>query len=518
MTGDAFRPDAAAARLALRGITKRYPGCLANDHIDLTVMPGELHALLGENGAGKSTLVKIIYGVARADEGEVYWEGRRVDIHHPAGARRLGIGMVFQHFTLFETLTVAENIALGMDTAEEVKRLAARIEATAERYGLALDPHRYVHDLSVGERQRVEVVRCLMQGPRLLIMDEPTSVLTPREVERLFETLRRLAAEGCSILYISHKLAEIMTLCERATVLRNGRVTAACDPRRETSSSLARMMVGSELVACARPARRAAGHEVLKVEGLSLLADDPFGTALDDIHFAVKRGEIVGIAGVAGNGQSELLHALAGERLAPTPEAIRVDGEPVGHLGPAERRARGIAFVPEERLGRGVVPELTMIENALLTAYLRGLVARGLVRYGATEALARRIFHAFKVVGAGIHAEARSLSGGNLQKFIIGREVLQQPKLLIAAHPTWGVDVGAALVIHQALIALRDADAAVLVVSEDLDELFEIADRIVVMSKGRVSESRPVADTTVDDIGLLMAGLAGGARARPDAH
>ena len=245
MTEDVLRPDAAAARLALRGITKRYPDCLANDHIDLTVMPGELHALLGENGAGKSTLVKIIYGVARADEGEVYWEGRRVDIHHPAAARRLGIGMVFQHFTLFETLTVAENIALGMDTAEEVKRLAARIEATAERYGLALDPHRYVHDLSVGERQRVEVVRCLMQGPRLLIMDEPTSVLTPREVERLFETLRRLAAEGCSILYISHKLAEVKELCSSATVLKNGRVTGSIDPRQVSTGDIARLMVGT---------------------------------------------------------------------------------------------------------------------------------------------------------------------------------------------------------------------------------------------------------------------------------
>lgn len=515
MTEDARESDAGAARLALRGITKRYPGCLANDGIDLTVMPGELHALLGENGAGKSTLVKIIYGVARADAGEMLWEGRRVEIYNPAAARRLGIGMVFQHFTLFETLTVAENIALGLETAEDLKRLAKRIEATAARYGLALDPHRHVHDLSVGERQRVEVVRCLMQDPRLLIMDEPTSVLTPQEVERLFETLRRLAAEGCSILYISHKLAEIMALCERATVLRNGRVTAECDPRKETSNSLARMMVGSEVVACARPARRAEGREALLVDGLSLPTDDPFGTALHDVRLAVKRGEILGIAGVAGNGQTELLRALAGERLASTPETIRIDGEPVGGLGPAGRRARGLAFVPEERLGRGVVPELTMTENALLTGYSRGGVARGLVRFRTVEGLARTICSTFNVIGPGIHAEARSLSGGNLQKFIIGREILQHPKLLIAAHPTWGVDVGAALTIHRALIALRDADAAVLVVSEDLDELLEIADRIAVMSKGRLSDARPVAETSVDEIGLLMAGLAGGGEGRP---
>jgi simple sugar transport system ATP-binding protein len=495
-------------RLELRGITKRYPGTVANKNIDLTVMPGELHALLGENGAGKSTLVKIIYGVVTADEGEILWEGKPIAVHDPASARRLGIGMVFQHFTLFETLTVTENIALGLDEQRDMRALGRKIVETAQRYGLALDPDRYVHDLAVGERQRVEIVRCLMQEPKLLIMDEPTSVLAPQEVERLFDVLRRLAAEGVSILYISHKLGEIMALCQRATVLRQGKVTAQCDPRRETSASLARMMVGSDVLAVKRPVERKDGGEALTVTDLVLEPDDPFGTKLDHVSLSVRAGEILGIAGVAGNGQTEFLHALAGEKLAPR-DAVRIESKPVGHLGPTGRRRRGLAFVPEERLGRGAVAELSLADNALLTAYLDGNVGAGMVKAGAVRAFASAIVKDYNVVCAGIDAEARSLSGGNMQKFIIGREILQRPRVLIAAHPTWGVDVGAALTIHEALIRLRDAGAAVLVVSEDLDELFEICDRIAVMSKGRLSEPKRVADTDIDEIGLLMGGLFG---------
>lgn len=494
-------------RLQLRGITKRYPGTVANRDVELTVMPGELHALLGENGAGKSTLVKIIYGVVTADEGEMLWEGKPIAAHDPASARRLGIGMVFQHFTLFETLTVTENIALGLDSERDMRTLARKIEDTAKRYGLALDPGRYVHDLAVGERQRVEIVRCLMQQPKLLIMDEPTSVLTPQEVDRLFATLRRLAAEGCSILYISHKLGEIMALCQRATVLRQGKVTAQCDPRHETASSLARMMVGSDVLAVKRPEEHKGGGEALIVTDLVMEPDDPFGTRLDHVSLTVKAGEILGIAGVAGNGQTELLHALAGEKLVQPRDAIRIESKSVGGLGPSGRRARGLAFVPEERLGRGAVAELSLADNALLTAYLDGNVSGGMVKTGTVRKFASAIVKDYNVVCAGIDAEARSLSGGNMQKFIIGREILQKPRVLIAAHPTWGVDVGAALTIHEALIRLRDAGAAVLVVSEDLDELFEICDRIAVMSRGRLSEPKRVADTNIDEIGLLMGGL-----------
>ncbi|MFI5022489.1 MAG: ABC transporter ATP-binding protein [Alphaproteobacteria bacterium] len=507
MTEDRSGEAGVTPRLALQGISKRYPDCLANDHIDLKVLPGELHALLGENGAGKSTLVKIIYGVVHADEGTAFWEGEAVKILSPAFARRLGIGMVFQHFTLFESLTVAENIALGIDDSGEMRALSEHIRATARHYGLALDPQRTVHDLSVGERQRVEIVRCLMQAPRLLIMDEPTAVLTPQEAERLFATLRQLAAQGCSVLYISHKLDEVRSLCERATVLRGGRVSAECDPRRETTGSLARMMVGSEVVAAARPLPHAPGPEALVVSGLRLASADPFGSDLSDIRLSLREGEILGIAGVAGNGQAELLLALAGERLAPAPEDVRLLGEPVGRLGPAGRRARGLAFVPEDKLGRGAVSEMSMAENTLLTAYLGGLVRCGLIRFGRARKLAERISRDFNVAAGGVDSPAGSLSGGNLQKFIVGRELLQRPRVLIAAHPTWGLDVGAGLTIHRELVALRDAGAAVLVVSEDLDELFEICDRIAVISKGRLSAARRVVETTSEEIGLLMGGL-----------
>ncbi len=496
-----------AARLDLRAITKSYPGCLANDRIDLRVMPGEVHALLGENGAGKSTLVQIIYGVVKADSGELRWEGEAVQVHNPAFARRLGVGMVFQHFSLFETLTVAENIALGVEDSADAGKLAARIIEVSERYGLPLDPRRLVHTLSVGERQRVEIVRCLLQSPRLLIMDEPTSVLTPQEVQKLFETLRRLSAEGCSILYISHKLDEIQALCQKATVLRAGRVTAACDPRRETADSLARMMIGSDLPEYRRPPETADPTPCLKLDGLSLASDEPFGTDLQGIRLRVGGGEIVGIAGVAGNGQRELLAALSGERRADRAEHVVIAGRPVGRLGAAARRALGLAFVPEERRGRGAVPDLSLVDNGLLTGYGQGLVRHGLVRFGRVRRFAERIREQFDVRCPGVDAIAGSLSGGNLQKFIVGREILQQPRLLVAGHPTWGVDVGAADAIHRALIALRNAGSAVLVVSEDLDEMFKICDRIAVISEGRLSPSRAVGDTTTEEVGRWMGGL-----------
>ena len=495
-------------RLDLRGITKRFPGCLANDHVDLTLLPGEVHALLGENGAGKSTLVKIIYGVLSADSGTLAWEGREVAIASPHAARQLGIGMVFQHFSLFDTLTVAENIALGIEEKVPLKELSQRIRTVSERYGLALDPERHVFDLSVGERQRVEIVRCLLQDPRLLIMDEPTSVLTPQEVNKLFETLRRLAAEGCTILYISHKLEEIRTICDRATVLRGGKVVATCDPRRETARSLAEMMIGTTLATPERATQPAAGAARLEVRHLSTTTDIPFATELKDVSLEVRAGEIVGIAGVAGNGQAELLAALSGETRVVVESAVRIDGRPVGHLGPRERRELGLAFVPEERLGRGAVPELSLAENALLSGYAREpLVNRGMVHFGRARGYADRIIHLFNVATHGHRAEARSLSGGNLQKFIIGREILQKPKLLVVGQPTWGVDAGAAAAIHQALIDLARGGAAVLVVSQDLDELFVLCDRICVLFHGRLSASTPTHQTTVEQIGLLMGGL-----------
>jgi general nucleoside transport system ATP-binding protein len=497
--------DSAPPRLELEGITKIYPTVVANDHVDLAVMPGEIHAVLGENGAGKSTLMKIIYGVAKPDAGTIRWNGNPVAIASPARARALGIGMVFQHFSLFDTLTVSENIALALEPAAAKAALDERIRDVSERYGLPLDPRRHVHSMSVGERQRVEIVRCLLQDPRLLIMDEPTSVLTPQAVLKLFETLRRLAAEGCSILYISHKLDEIRALCHKATVLRAGQVTGECDPRNESSSSLARMMIGADLP---HPQHREAhaGEAALVVSDLSLPSDDPFGTTLSGINLDVRAGEIVGIAGVSGNGQKEFMAALSGERPQPDAATVTILGKPAGKLDAAQRRALGFAFVPEERLGRGAVPEMSLADNALLTAHREGLVGHGFIRAGAVRDYAIATISEYGVKAGGPEAAARSLSGGNLQKFIVGREIRQQPKVMIAAQPTWGVDVGAAAQIRQALLDLRDAGVAILVVSEELDELFEICDRLAVIAQGRLSEAVPVRETNAEKIGLLMSG------------
>ncbi len=497
-------------RLELRGISKVYPSVVANDDIDLAVMPGEIHAVLGENGAGKSTLMKMIYGVTQPTSGAMRWEGADVRVTSPAHARSLGIGMVFQHFSLFETLTVVENVALSLPGKPDLGDLARRIAAVSERYGLPVDPARLAHGLSVGERQRVEIIRCLLQNPKLLIMDEPTSVLTPQAVRTLFGTLRQLAGEGCSILYISHKLDEIKELCHRATVLRAGKVTGACIPCEETPASMARLMIGKELPACRRgeaDAGAAAGEVRLQLAGLSRRPDDPFGVALHDVSLDVRAGEIVGIAGVSGNGQQELLAALSGEALSADPRAVRICGVAAGRMGPAARRRHGLGFVPEERLGRGAVPRMSLAWNGLLTAHGSGLLRRGMVRFAAMRELAQRCIAGYHVKCGGPDAPANSLSGGNLQKFIVGREIMQRPKLLVVAQPTWGVDVGAAAFIRQSLLDLRSAGAAILVVSEELDELFEISDRIAVIAGGRLSPAEPAHATSVEQVGLRMSGM-----------
>ena len=507
-----------APLLTLKGIVKRFPGMVANDHVNLEILPGEIHALLGENGAGKSTLVKIIYGVLQADAGELFWQGQAIHIPNPHFARHLGIGMVFQHFSLFEALSVAENISLAVEDRELRRHLKPRIIEVSRAYGLPLDPDRHVGDLSVGERQRIEIVRCLLQNPKLLIMDEPTSVLTPQEVTKLFETLRRLAGEGCAILYISHKLEEIKVLCERATIMRLGKVVAECDPRRETAQRLAELMIGTELKPPQHGRRTGGGAARLTVQNLSLVSDQQFGTNLKDISFAVAGGEILGIGGIAGNGQNELMAALSGEALAELAEAIQIDGKPVGRLGPGQRRSLGAAFVPEERNGHGAVRDMSLAENAFLSGHRPlGLAPAGLIDSSRTVGYARHVIKDFDVRTQGPGAEARSLSGGNLQKFIVGREILQRPGLLVVSQPTWGVDAGAAAAIHQALLDLAANGAAVVIISQDLDEIFGLCDRIAVIAGGRLSPARPVAEVTIEEIGLLMGGSAaapgGGAHA-----
>jgi simple sugar transport system ATP-binding protein len=505
------RPAAEPPRLELRGITKRFPGVLANDAVSVKVRPGEIHALLGENGAGKSTLVKIIYGVLHADEGEILWDGKPVRVADPHAARALGIGMVFQHFSLFESMTVLENVALGVDGVTDMKALSARVREVSHAYGLPLEPAREVHTLSVGERQRIEIVRCLLQNPRLLIMDEPTSVLTPQEVDKLFETLRQLAAEGCSILYISHKLHEIKALCDCATILRGGKVVAECDPKRETAKSMAQLMIGAEVRTLARREGTAgAGKPRLVVEGLDLPPEEPHGVDLKRIGFEVRAGEIFGIAGVAGNGQNELLLALSGERTVEHAATITIDGRPAGRLGAAKRRALGLCCVPEERNGHAAVPEMSLVENGILSGHHRlGLVASGLLKLQKARDFAARVVREFDVRTPGVDTLARSLSGGNLQKFVVGREVLQDPGVLVVSQPTWGVDAGAAAAIHQALITLAGNGAAVLVISQDLDELLMLTNRLAVINVGVLSDPLPTASASVEEIGLLMGGLHG---------
>ena len=498
-------PGSAELRLHLSGISKQYPAVKANDGVSLRVRPGEIHAVLGENGAGKSTLMKIIYGAVQPDEGEIRFDGRPVRVASPAMARALGISMVYQHFSLFDTLTVAENVWLGLDKGLALPQVAARIAEVAAAYGLDVEPGRPVHTLSVGERQRVEIVRALLTNPRLLILDEPTSVLTPQAVDKLFVVLRRLASEGTSILYISHKLDEIRALCHQCTVLRGGRVTGEVDPTQESNASLSRLMIGAEPPAL-KHAPRAPGPVVLRVRQLSLPTDDPFGVALAGIDFDVHAGEILGVAGVSGNGQQELLAALSGEDPRAPAGSVVMFGQDIARHSPRRRRHEGLHFVPEERLGRGAVPTMSLAENTLLTRSA-GIGRGGWLAPGEVAALARKLIDRFQVKAGGPGAAARSLSGGNLQKFLVGREIDAAPKVLIVAQPTWGVDVGAAALIRGELLALRDAGCAVLVVSEELDELFEISDRLVVIARGRLSPALPAAEATVEQIGTWMSGL-----------
>ena len=496
-------------RLELSGISKQYPAVKANDQVSLKVEAGRIHAVLGENGAGKSTLMKIIYGAVQPDAGLMVWNGRPVQIKSPAQARQLGISMVYQHFSLFDTLTAAENVWLGLDKGLSLAEVTARIRLLAESYGLDIDPLRPVHSLSVGERQRVEIIRALMGKPELLILDEPTSVLTPQAVDKLFVTLRQLAAQGCSILYISHKLDEIRALCSHCTVLRGGRVTGEVDPRTQSNAELSRLMIGAEpprlrqLDPLAQPS---VGVTVLELRDLSLAKVSPFGTSLVDLSLQLRRGEILGIAGVSGNGQQELMAALSGEDTRLAPGQLHLFGADIAGASASKRRRLGLHFVPEERLGRGAVPTLSLAQNTLLTR-TENVTSIGWIRTQKVQQLAQDLIARFQVRAGGAGAVARSLSGGNLQKFIVGREIDANPKVLIICQPTWGVDVGAAAQIRAELLKLRDGGCAVLVVSEELDELFEISDRLVVMAQGRLSPALAVADASRALIGEWMSGL-----------
>jgi ABC-type uncharacterized transport system ATPase subunit len=492
--------------LSLRGISKSYGRIHANQGIDLDVAPQSIHAILGENGAGKSTLMKLIYGVEQPDGGTLVWDGDPLSLASPAEARRKGISMVFQHFSLFETLTVVENIRLVVKGGKA--DLAERIRTLGRDFGLEVDPLVHVHALSVGERQRVEIIRCLMTSPKLLILDEPTSVLPPQAVDRLFDTLRRLRDGGVSILFISHKLEEIRAICDHATILRGGRVTGNVDPRDHDAHDLARMMIGRDMPEPMPALPRAGGEKRLEIIGLDHRPDDPFAVPLSNISLAVRAGEILGIAGISGNGQNELASLISGETVLPREQRDRIYmmGKDVGMLDAAIRRQLGFAFVPEDRLGRGAVPEMSLVLNSLLTAHPLNLLRHGLIDRVSARAFTNECIRQNDVRTPGPDAEAGALSGGNLQKFIVGREMMLSPKLLFVAQPTWGVDIGAATAIRSRLITLRNEGMAILVISEELEELFELCDTIQVLNRGRLSPPLATRETRPEEIGRYMIG------------
>ena len=494
--------------LELQGIYKTYGSTIANHDINLKVEKGEIRALLGENGAGKSTLVKIIYGVTASDSGKIYWKGELLKRDHFDLSKELGIQMVFQHFSLLESFTVAENIALSLKTT--AKKLHQQITQTSQKYGFDLNLEEKVLNLSVSEKQRVEIVRVLIQNPQLLILDEPTSVLNPIEIERFFKFLKKLSQEGCSILYISHKLDEIKALCHSATILRKGKVIMHCDPTKETKTTLAEKMMGQRLGDLERKKitnKFQKQDNFFEVNNLSLTTQGQ-NISISKINFTIKPKEILAIAGVAGNGQKLLQEALFGLVSCQAEGQILFQGKDIGKLSLKQRRQRQMAFVSEERLGISAVPEMDLVQNNFLTSYMhkRDYLQNCLINYKKINVDSSKIIKDFEVVAPSTKTEARSLSGGNLQKFIVGREIFTTPKLLIIVNPTWGVDAGAKKNIHQVLLDLAASGTAILLISQDLDEIYEISDRIAVLFKGRLSLIYDTKELDNQKIGLLMGG------------
>jgi general nucleoside transport system ATP-binding protein len=497
----------------MRGITKRFPGVLANDAVDFEAAAGEVHAMLGENGAGKSTLSNILTGLYRPDDGEIWLYGEQVNFDSPSDAIDAGIGMVHQHFRLVPPFTVAENIILG-EHRDEARRfvlnprqIEREVAGLGERYGVEVDPDARVWQLSVGEQQRVEILKALYREARILILDEPTAVLTPQESEALFATLRTMAAEGRTVIFISHKLHEVKAVADRVTVLRGGRSIATLRTADGTPRELAALMVGRDVELARRVERAAPIGEsaVLEVEGLSVRGDRG-EESVRDVSFAVREGEILGIAGVAGNGQRELAEAITGMR-SPNHGAVRVHGRLLRLGDPRPAIRAGVAHVPEDRLGTAVAPTLTIAENAVLKSYRGPQVSRGpLLRWGAIRDNAQELIQRYRVHAPGAHTRARDLSGGNLQKLVLGREFSGEPRVLIAASPTRGLDVGAIETVHAYLRQAAGDGVCVVLISEDLDEILALADRIVVIYEGRLTGEFVPGTATVEEIGLAMAG------------
>ena len=493
--------------IRMTGITKRFPGVLANDHVDLTAYPGEIHALLGENGAGKSTLMSILFGIYHPDEGAIHIHGRKVQLRSPRDAIKQGIGMVHQHFMLVDVLTVAENVTLGLDESRFLLNLAGtkrRIQELKQKYGMQVDPEAHIWQLSVGEQQRVEILKMLYRGADILIMDEPTAVLTPQEARDLFSTLRRMAAEGHTVVFITHKLDEVMAISDRITVLRAGRVVSTVLTRDTSKEELARWMVGRPIPGIERtPGDK--GETVLRVENLRAYNDKRL-PALKGVSFAIQQGEILGIAGVAGNGQRELAEVITGLRPA-TGGCIRISDVDLTNCAPCRIIEKHVGHVPEDRLGMGLVPNLAVSDNIIMKEYRQPQLSRGpFLDRPSIRQFAGRLIKLFDISTPSQETPVKLLSGGNLQRTILAREISARPNLLVAVHPTRGLDIGATESVHKTLLDHRAKGAAILLISEDLDELLALSDRIAVLYEGEVMGVVPTDLADIDKLGLMMAG------------
>ena len=490
--------------LKISNVTKIYPGCVANDNVSLEFNSGKIYALLGENGAGKSTLVKILSGVIIPDEGEIYLNKNNLKLNSPLDAKKNDIGMVFQHFNLFETLSVFENLIIDSD--EQRESLREKIDTIMKKYNFSIDLDIPVLNLSAGQKQKVEIIRCLIRNPKVLIMDEPTSVLTEQETSELFLSLKKFSEEGILIIYITHKLKEVMQLCDEVAVMRRGKLVSVSEIKNENIESLANKMVGQNLKTIKKKKAKTSSDQLIKITNLNFTSEDPFETNLMDINFSVNRGECLGIAGISGNGQSELFQVLSGEIISEK-NSIEFNNNYIGDLSPQERREYLMAFSPEDRLEQAAIPQMKIFENVALNNFKSSnFFNNGLINENKIKEHSKKIISDFNVNTDNIELKSQFLSGGNLQKLIIGRELITSPDLLICFNPTWGLDVGAINYIHETLIKINEQNKSIILISTDTDELLKLSDKISVIHKGKLSKIMNAEEVTSEKLGILMGG------------
>ena len=490
--------------LKISNVTKIYPGCVANDNVSLEFNSGKIYALLGENGAGKSTLVKILSGVIIPDEGKIYLNENNLKLNSPLDAKKNDIGMVFQHFNLFETLSVFENLIIDSD--EERESLREKIDTIMKKYNFSIDLDIPVLNLSAGQKQKVEIIRCLIRSPKVLIMDEPTSVLTEQETSELFLSLKKFSEEGILIIYITHKLKEVMQLCDEVAVMRRGKLVSVSEIKNENIESLANKMVGQNLKTIKKKKAKTSSDQLIKITNLNFTSEDPFETNLMDINFSVNRGECLGIAGISGNGQSELFQVLSGEIISEK-NSIEFNNNYIGDLSPQERREYLMAFSPEDRLEQAAIPQMKIFENVALNNFKSSnFFNNGLINENKIKEHSKKIISDFNVNTDNIELKSQFLSGGNLQKLIIGRELITSPDLLICFNPTWGLDVGAINYIHETLIKINEQNKSIILISTDTDELLKLSDKISVIHKGKLSKIMNAEEVTSEKLGILMGG------------